>query len=206
MSVSHCENCQTRNPGLMQGKCITCDYPIEGSKEEKRNYRNKLSDTKHYLRKIDGLPRNFLNFATLIFLVMFGMLILVFLFSPFNLYAVVALLIVSIYFGLIGWKLNPFNKLWILVLGSIYLFVTAIEFLIFGLPTRLLYGFGVEDGWIGFMPIANSLSPFMYLVFRLCLLIPFGAGLIYHLRIENTSEKLVDYAIAQVKNMSSSKA
>ncbi len=198
MKTAQCENCEIRNPGLMQGRCLNCHYPIERSKEEKRKYRNQLSDLKYYLRKLDQMPGRLIHLGGLVFFVMFGISIFTLIASNENLYVLIILAALALYFALIGWLMNPFNKLQLLIFGGAYLLATIAELIFFGLPTRLMPGIGVEEGWVGWVPFFNSLSPYIYFIFRICLIIPFGMAFLRHLQIDRAPSPMLDFALEQI--------
>ena len=58
-----------------------------------------------------------------------------------------------------------------LLLG-LYLAAVGGEYAFAGLPEPPLPGFTVENGWVGFLPFANSLSPLVYLILRTGLVYP----------------------------------
>ena len=58
-----------------------------------------------------------------------------------------------------------------LLLG-LYLAAVGGEYTLAGLPEPPLPGFTVENGWAGFLPFANSLSPLVYLILRTGLVYP----------------------------------
>lgn len=58
-----------------------------------------------------------------------------------------------------------------LLLG-LYLAAVGGEYAFAGLPEPPLPGFTVENGWVGFLPFANSLAPLVYLIARTGLVYP----------------------------------
>jgi hypothetical protein len=192
MSVP-CENCNAPRPTIVNNQCSICDYPIEGSVKNQRAYRRQLADTKHFFKKLSELNRGFLRAGLFCLSIAFLIFIFTVLFTPSNLPFVYLLSGSGIYLLLIAWFADLNRIPYIAILGGFYLLTIILEYLIFGLPHRLIDGLGVEDGWIGFIPIVNSLTPIFYLLLKIGLLTPFITGIYYHWQIRKTPEKMLAF-------------
>ncbi len=51
-------------------------------------------------------------------------------------------------------------------LVGVYVIVVMVEYLLYGLPDPIFPELTVEKGWVGFVPIVNSLFPIVYLFVR----------------------------------------
>lgn len=188
-----CTNCQINNPALIAGKCTNCDYPLGGTVAAQRLYRNQIADLRTYARRIDDSSARFKHLGIICWTVLFAVGIFTLLFTPQNMYVLVALFLCGAFFFGIGEWVNPFNGKVILAAGVLLLVLTAAEFLLVGLPSPVLGEMRVGSDHVRIFSFFNSVTPYLYLAFRLALLVPCLLVFAYNQKILGAEEKMLGF-------------
>lgn len=184
----NCELCKI-NITSSQSYCYKCKFPLQGDPQAKSAFRMKLVDIKFWLKNMEQVRNLTVKFGALLAIV--GLLLLVIKFQYFFLVGFNFLMGGAIYLAIFFWSKKDFYTPF-LVLPIFYSTHTLWELANGFLPYDLL-PIGIEDGWIGFIPILVSMLPYLYAFARVAVIGVFIKGFLSATKVKKNARMMESY-------------